>query len=98
MALRLSYTNMQYFKTDLYYICLSNAGMILIEYRNWKEGIDSITMVDEYIFPRDWKMFFEKFKIVDLMPIGEHEFNNMLILGKLIYPPTVAGRYKGNIK
>ena len=74
---------MQYFKTDLYYVCLSNAGMILIEYRNWKEGIDSITMVDEYTFPRDWKVFLDKFKIADLKPIGEHEFENMYILSKM---------------
>lgn len=74
---------MQYFKTELYYVCLSNAGMILIEYRNWKQGIDSITMVDEYIFPRDWKVFFEKFKIADLKEIREHEFENMYILSKM---------------
>jgi hypothetical protein len=38
------------------------------------------------------------FKIAELTPIGEHEFNNMLLLAKIVYPPTVAGRYQGNIK
>ena len=74
---------MQYFKTNLYYVCLWDKGMILIEYRSWKQGIDSIVMVDEYTFPRDWKVFFGKFKIADLKPIGEHEFENMYILSKM---------------
>jgi len=85
---------MQYFKTQNYYLCLWNEGMIIIEYCS---NTSRVVWLQEYIFPRDWKVFFEMFKIVDLIPIGEHEFNNMLIMSKLIYPPTVAGRYKGNI-
>jgi hypothetical protein len=74
---------MEYFKTENYYVSLSNKGMILIEYRSWMEGIASVVGVDEYTFSRDWNVFFEKFKIADLKPIGEHEFENMYILSKL---------------
>ena len=74
---------MQYFKTENYYVCLWDKGMILIEYRSWMEGIASVVGVDEYTFSRDWNVFFEKFKIADLKPIGEHEFENMYILSKL---------------
>ena len=74
---------MEYFKTENYYVCLSSACMILIEYRNWKEGFASVVGVDEYTFPRDWNVFFEKFKIADLKEIGEHEFENMYILSKM---------------
>ena len=74
---------MQYFKTENYYVCLWDKGMILIEYRNWIEGIASVVRVDEYTFPRDWSVFFEKFKIADLKEIGEHEFENMYILSKM---------------
>jgi hypothetical protein len=83
MALRLNYKTMQYFKTENYYVCLWDKGMILIEYRSWMEGIASVVRVDEYTFPRDWNVFFEKFKVADLKPIGEHEFENMYILSKL---------------
>ena len=74
---------MEYFKTENYYVSLSNKGMILIEYRSWMEGIASVVGVDEYTFPRDCKVFFEKFKIADLKEIGEHEFENMYILSKM---------------
>lgn len=86
---------MQYFKTDFYYLCLWDEGMIVIEYCS---HTSRVVWLQEYIFPRDWKAFFEMFKIAELTPIGEHEFNNMLLLAKIVYPPTVAGRYQGNIK
>lgn len=72
--------NKQYLKTDDYYLELSSESMILIQYRNWN---GTVVEIDEYTFPYAWKVFLEKFKIVDLKPIGEHEFQNMYFLAKI---------------
>jgi hypothetical protein len=72
--------NKQYFKTENYYIELSNEGMIVIEYREWNS---SAVGVDEYFFPRDWSVFFKLFTIAQLQPIGEYEFSNMYFQAKV---------------